>query len=95
MVIIGGIVSLVSRGLDGGVEFTGGRTYRVEFTEMPGQGQEDLRAAIASYSINEEGIENISHDYMERLEEKVRQLVIDSVNRAKENYRRTVMGRDV
>jgi histone H3/H4 len=45
--------------------------------------------------INEEGIENISHDYMERLEEKVRQLVIDSVNRAKENYRRTVMGRDV
>ena len=57
MVIIGGIVSLVSRGLDGGVEFTGGRTYRVEFTEMPGQGQEDLRAAIASYSINEEGIE--------------------------------------
>ena len=57
MVIIGGIVSLVSRGLDGGVEFTGGRTYRVEFTEMPGQGQEDLRAAIASYSINDEGIE--------------------------------------
>tara|TARA_Y100000385_G_C13034248_1_gene612258 strand:- start:176 stop:1543 length:1368 start_codon:yes stop_codon:yes gene_type:complete len=57
MVIIGGIVSLVSRGLDGGVEFTGGRTYRVEFTEMPGQGQEDLRGAIASYSINAEGIE--------------------------------------
>jgi len=57
MVIIGGFVSLVSRGLDGGVEFTGGRTYRVEFTEMPGQGQEDLRAAIASYSINAEGIE--------------------------------------
>ncbi len=57
MVILGGVVSLVSRGLDGGVEFTGGRTYRVEFTEMPGQGQEDLRAAIASYSVNEEGIE--------------------------------------
>ena len=57
MIIIGGIFSLVSRGLDGGVEFTGGRTYRVEFTEMPGQGQEDLRAAIASYSINEEGAE--------------------------------------
>jgi SecD/SecF fusion protein len=57
MVIIGGVVSLVSRGLDGGVEFTGGRTYRVEFTEIPGQGQEDLRDAIASYSINEEGVE--------------------------------------
>jgi SecD/SecF fusion protein len=57
LVIIGGVFSLVSRGLDGGVEFTGGRTYRVEFTEMPGQGQEDLKAAIASYSVNEEGIE--------------------------------------
>jgi SecD/SecF fusion protein len=57
LVIIGGVVSLVSRGLDGGVEFTGGRTYRVEFTEMPGQGQEDLKVAIAAYSINEEGME--------------------------------------
>ena len=57
MVIIGGVISLVSRGLDGGVEFTGGRTYRVAFTEQPGEGQEDLKAAIASFSINEEGIE--------------------------------------
>jgi histone H3/H4 len=45
--------------------------------------------------MNEEGLENISHDYMERLNEKVKQLIIDSVNRAKENGRRTIMGRDV
>ena len=57
MIILGGVASLVSRGLDGGVEFTGGRTYRVEFTEQPGQGQEDLKAAIASFSINKEGAE--------------------------------------
>jgi len=57
LVIIGGVVSLATRQLDGGVEFTGGRTYRVEFTEMPGQGQEDLKAAVASFCINEEGNE--------------------------------------
>ena len=28
-----GIFSLSTKGLDGGVEFTGGRTYRVEFSE--------------------------------------------------------------
>lgn len=33
LVIIGGIASMVSRGLDYGVEFTGGRTFTVEFKE--------------------------------------------------------------
>lgn len=33
LIIIGGVASLVTRGLDYGVEFTGGRTYTVEFKE--------------------------------------------------------------
>jgi SecD/SecF fusion protein len=33
LIIIGGIASLASRGLDYGVEFTGGRTFTVEFLE--------------------------------------------------------------
>ena len=41
------------------------------------------------------GIDNISADFMDRLDEKVKQLVIDAVKRAKENGRKTVMGKDV
>lgn len=41
------------------------------------------------------GIDNISADFMDRLDEKVKQLVLDAVKRAKENGRRTVMGKDV
>jgi SecD/SecF fusion protein len=33
LIIIGGVASLASRGLDYGVEFTGGRTFTVEFME--------------------------------------------------------------
>ena len=41
------------------------------------------------------GIDNLSADFMDRLDTKVKQLVLDAVNRAKENGRRTVMGKDV
>lgn len=45
--------------------------------------------------LRKEGINNVANDYMDRLDEKVEQLVKDSARRAKENSRRTVMGRDV
>ncbi len=41
------------------------------------------------------GVENISADYMNKLDEKVRILVKESVQRAKENGRRTVMSKDL
>ena len=44
---------------------------------------------------SEIGIENISADFMDQLDEKVKQIVLDAVKRAKENGRRTVMGKDV
>ena len=48
-----GIFSLVTRGLDGGVEFTGGRTYRVEFSEKIDKSA--VRNAISERCVNEEG----------------------------------------
>lgn len=45
--------------------------------------------------LKEAGIDNISADFMETLNEKVKQLVIDAANRAKKNSRKTVMGRDI
>ena len=44
---------------------------------------------------SELGVENLSADFMDRLDEKVKQLIIDAAKRAKENNRRTVMGKDV
>ena len=41
------------------------------------------------------GVENISADFLDRLDEKVKELILESVKRAKENGRRTVMGKDV
>ncbi len=41
------------------------------------------------------GLDNISADFMEKLDEKVKQLILDAAKRAKENGRRTVMGKDV
>ncbi|MBU0470728.1 MAG: DUF1931 domain-containing protein [Nanoarchaeota archaeon] len=40
-------------------------------------------------------VENISGDFIEKLDEKVKQLILDAANRAKENGRRTVMGKDI
>ena len=48
-----GIFSLVTRGLDGGVEFTGGRTYRVEFSEKIDKSA--VRNAISERCVNYEG----------------------------------------
>jgi histone H3/H4 len=46
--------------------------------------------------VNEcEGINNISEDFVEKLDEKVNKLVEEACKRAKENGRRTVMGKDV
>ncbi len=41
------------------------------------------------------GVDNISNDFMDKLDEKVKQLILEAVNRAKENGRKTVMGKDV
>jgi len=41
------------------------------------------------------GVDNIGNDFQERLDEKVKQLIIDALKRAKENGRRTVMARDI
>ncbi|MFA6460624.1 MAG: DUF1931 domain-containing protein [Candidatus Woesearchaeota archaeon] len=44
---------------------------------------------------SETGVDNISNDFMDKLDEKVKQLVLDAASRAKENGRKTVMGKDV
>tara|TARA_Y100000310_G_C20413403_1_gene683147 strand:- start:185 stop:370 length:186 start_codon:yes stop_codon:yes gene_type:complete len=41
------------------------------------------------------GINNISEDFLERLEKKVAGLIEESCQRAKENGRKTLMGKDV
>ncbi|HIH12193.1 TPA: DUF1931 domain-containing protein [Candidatus Woesearchaeota archaeon] len=41
------------------------------------------------------GIDNIAADFIDTLDEKVKQLVLDAAKRAKENGRRTIMGKDV
>ncbi|MBT3836290.1 DUF1931 domain-containing protein [Candidatus Woesearchaeota archaeon] len=38
---------------------------------------------------------NMSNDFMERLDQEVEKLIRNSVKRAKENLRKTVMGRDL
>jgi len=41
------------------------------------------------------GLDNLSADFMDKLDEKVKQLILDAARRAKENGRRTIMGKDV
>ena len=45
--------------------------------------------------LKEMGLENMSGDFMDKLDEKVKQQILDAAKRAKENGRRTVMGKDV
>ena len=47
--------------------------------------------------LKESGLEvdNLSADFMDRLDEKVKQLILDAAKRAKENGRKTLMGKDV
>jgi histone H3/H4 len=44
---------------------------------------------------SESGVGNISGDFMLTLDKKVRQLILDAAKRAKENGRRTAMGKDI
>ena len=41
------------------------------------------------------GLDNLSGDFMDKLDEKVKQIILDAAIRAKENGRRTIMGKDV
>ena len=41
------------------------------------------------------GVENISNDFMDTLDNKVKETIVKACQRAKDNSRRTVMGRDV
>jgi len=41
------------------------------------------------------GLDNISGDFMVTLDEKTKQLILNAAKRAKENGRRTIMGRDL
>ncbi|NQV91681.1 DUF1931 domain-containing protein [Candidatus Woesearchaeota archaeon] len=45
--------------------------------------------------LKEEGMRNMSNDFMERLDQEVDKLIKNAVKRAKENLRKTVMGRDL
>lgn len=45
--------------------------------------------------VREQGIDNVSADFFDRLDQKVEQIILDSIKRAKENTRKTVMGRDI
>ena len=45
--------------------------------------------------VKEEGINNISEDFFDRLDKKVADVIRKSCARAKENTRKTVMGKDV
>ena len=41
------------------------------------------------------GVENLSGDFMETLDLEVKTLIVKAAKRAKENGRRTVMGKDI
>ena len=41
------------------------------------------------------GINNISEGFMKRLDEKIKEIVEEACQRAKENGRKTVMGKDL
>lgn len=43
----------------------------------------------------EAGINNVSEDFIDRLEKKVKQITEEACARAKENGRKTLMGKDV
>ncbi len=45
--------------------------------------------------VKEAGINNLSADFIDKLDEKVKQVVLDAVRRAKENGRTTVMSKDL
>lgn len=40
-------------------------------------------------------VENMSADFMEKLDERVKNIILEALKRAKDNGRRTVMGKDI
>lgn len=40
-------------------------------------------------------VDNIASDFYDKLEEKVKQIILEAVRRAKDNGRKTLMGKDV
>ncbi|MBR9682912.1 hypothetical protein GOV03_00020 [Candidatus Woesearchaeota archaeon] len=54
-----------------------------------------VRTQIKEIMRDCEGINNISEDFIEKLDEKVKRMVERACERAKNNGRRTVMGKDV
>lgn len=53
IIIVGGIVSLLTRGLNYGVDFVGGRTYQVRFDQDVSS--VDLQTTLGDFFIDEEG----------------------------------------
>ena len=49
----------------------------------------------ASTLIRENGLDNISSDYYAKLENKVKSIILKSIERAKANKRKTLMSRDI
>jgi len=54
-----------------------------------------VKSQVKDLAVIEEKHFNVSEDFYKRLEEKVKQLIQEACQRAKENSRSTVMGRDV
>lgn len=81
--IIGGIASLAYRGLDYGVEFTGGRTYEIKFEDAPDH--DKLRTELSAVFV-EDGqnltpeIKTIENKFKAKITTKY--LVIDESNQA-------------
>lgn len=49
IVIIAGVASIATKGLDKGIEFTGGRAYKVEFNNLAdGTGVEDVKTSLTN-----------------------------------------------
>lgn len=56
VVVIGGAISLMTKGLDYSVEFTGGRTYTVVFENEPDFA--DIKSSLADQFVEEDGTKN-------------------------------------
>ncbi|MCB9195577.1 MAG: protein translocase subunit SecD [Flavobacteriales bacterium] len=56
-IVIAGLISLFSVGLDESVEFTGGRNYTIAFSEAPNQ--DEVATVIEEYSIETEGAKGV------------------------------------
>jgi SecD/SecF fusion protein len=56
LIVVAGIVSLSVRSLNFGVDFTGGRTYKVEFTDTEAVNVEALKDALVVHFTNDQGL---------------------------------------